>query len=129
MTRGQTAGHPQGPTPAFDLRPSTTLAAAAASGFARMRAERQRAMHDAAQRRLGVLSHPDLAARLCEPPLSYSKPQQWNGYLPPATGPYGARRKGDPDSVDGADNESIMRRTLLDILRDLEARRHAGRAA
>lgn len=31
-----------------------------------------------------ILRHPDLAARLCEPPLNYANPKQWNGYIPPA---------------------------------------------
>lgn len=32
-----------------------------------------------------VLRYPDLAARLCDPPLDYERPQQWNGYVPPET--------------------------------------------
>ena len=30
-----------------------------------------------------VLRYPDLAARLCQQPLGYSEPGQWNGYIPP----------------------------------------------
>lgn len=30
-----------------------------------------------------VLKHPDLAARLCQPPLPWSSPAQWNGFVPP----------------------------------------------
>lgn len=35
------------------------------------------------QRKL-VLRYPDIAARLCEPPLNYARPGQWTGYIPPA---------------------------------------------
>lgn len=34
-------------------------------------------------RRERVLRHPDLAARLCAPPLNYARPEQWNGFVPP----------------------------------------------
>jgi len=37
------------------------------------------------ERRAAVLAHPDLAARLCQPPIGYARPDQWNGYIPPAT--------------------------------------------
>jgi len=36
-----------------------------------------------AERRRAVLAHPDLAARLTEPPLAYSDPSRWTGYIPP----------------------------------------------
>ena len=32
-----------------------------------------------------VLRHPDIAKRLCDPPLRYSRPEVWNGYVPPDT--------------------------------------------
>lgn len=32
-----------------------------------------------------ILSNPDLAARLCQPPLDYARPDQWNGFVPPET--------------------------------------------
>jgi hypothetical protein len=35
------------------------------------------------ERRKRVLAHPDLAARLCQPPLGYGSPEQWNGFIPP----------------------------------------------
>jgi hypothetical protein len=38
-----------------------------------------------AEDRKRVLKHPDLAARLCEPPLGFSRPEQWMGYIPPDT--------------------------------------------
>jgi hypothetical protein len=34
-------------------------------------------------RRELVLSQPEIAARLCEPPLGYQRPEQWNGFIPP----------------------------------------------
>jgi hypothetical protein len=34
-------------------------------------------------RRARVLRHPDLAARLCAPPLGYQRAEQWNGFVPP----------------------------------------------
>jgi len=36
------------------------------------------------ERRGAVLKHPDLAAKLCRYPLSFERPDQWNGNLPPA---------------------------------------------
>ena len=36
------------------------------------------------QRREAVLRHEDLAKRLTQPPLNYARPDQWNGYIPPA---------------------------------------------
>lgn len=30
-----------------------------------------------------ILRYPDLAARLCEPPLNYKTPSQWTGFIPP----------------------------------------------
>jgi len=36
------------------------------------------------ERRARVLSYPDLAAELCREPVGYARPEQWNGYVPPA---------------------------------------------
>lgn len=30
-----------------------------------------------------VLAHPDLAAKLTQQPLDYTRPEQWNGFVPP----------------------------------------------
>lgn len=38
-----------------------------------------------AERRIRVLAHPDLAARLTHRPLGYDDPHQWSGYVPPRT--------------------------------------------
>lgn len=40
-------------------------------------------------RRDRVLKHPDLAARLCAVPLSFSRAEQWNGFVPPKYLPEG----------------------------------------
>lgn len=50
---------------------------------------RQRAMaRDGNEhRRALVLAYPDLAKRLCDPPYSASRPENWSGYIP---GPLGA---------------------------------------
>jgi hypothetical protein len=42
-----------------------------------------KAQQESAQRRAAVLAHPDLAALLCQPPLGYSSPDKWNGFIPP----------------------------------------------
>ncbi|MEU0236811.1 hypothetical protein ABZ234_03905 [Nocardiopsis sp. NPDC006198] len=36
-----------------------------------------------AERRRAVLAHPDLAERLTLPPLNFSSPDRWEGYIPP----------------------------------------------
>jgi hypothetical protein len=34
-------------------------------------------------RRARVLAHPDIAQRLTDRPMSYARPDQWTGYIPP----------------------------------------------
>lgn len=52
--------------------------------WARLKAEQ----HELCQaRRASVLRHPDLAAALCDEPIGYQQPSQWNGYLPEASTP------------------------------------------
>jgi hypothetical protein len=73
-----------------------------------------------AARRARVLRHEDIAQRLLEPPLRYSRPEVWNGYIPPATGPYGAKWPDDDGrgyGVDDAPNTSPCRAALMDLLR------------
>jgi hypothetical protein len=53
--------------------------------------------------RARVLRHPDIAKRLTEPPLRYSRPEVWNGYLP-------------PDMWQGRHNDSPQRAALLEIV-------------
>lgn len=63
-------------------------------------------------RRAMVLRHPDLAARLCEPPIGYREPWQWNGYIP-------------PDTFTGNHNDSPQRAALVAIAAEAEARETA----
>lgn len=46
--------------------------------------KRAEAREDADANRSAVLAHPDLAARLTQAPLEYTRPEQWNGFVPPA---------------------------------------------
>ncbi len=64
------------------------------------------ALHEG--RRL-VLSHPDLAARLCEPALGYQRPEQWNGFVP-------------PEIFNGEHNLSPRLEALAAIVAEAEAR-------
>lgn len=34
------------------------------------------------ERRALVLAYPDIAKRLCEPPMNLSHPEAWNGFVP-----------------------------------------------
>lgn len=98
-------------------------------------------------RRARVLAHPDLAARLCEPPLSYARPDQWNGYVPPREeaevipellrspahiASSGRATGGHPNSHGhrtgiSVVNDAERRRVLVDICREAEQRaRDAG---
>lgn len=70
-------------------------------------AEAQRA---AAYRRGLVLRHPDLAEQLTKAPIKLSRPDVWNGYIPPAT-----------DCV-GAINTAPSRRALVALVAEAEAR-------
>lgn len=45
---------------------------------------RAQARAAAEARRSRVLAHPDLAEALTERPIGYARPEQWNGYVPPA---------------------------------------------
>lgn len=60
------------------------------------------------ERREMVLRHPDVARRLCEPPLSFKHPSQWNGFVP-------------PELWAEQFNDSPRRAALLDICREAEA--------
>lgn len=58
-----------------------------------------------------VFHYPDIAAKLCAPPLKHSRPDVWNGSLP---GPY------LPEGEDGRvrPNRSPVRAQLLAILNE-----------
>lgn len=60
------------------------------------------------KRRARVLAQPEIAKRLTQPPLRYSKPEVWNGYVPPATW----REQ---------TNNSPQRAALMQILSDVAA--------
>jgi hypothetical protein len=72
--------------------PPPTVEPITPQGDARAQAERAR-----------VLRHPDIARRLCEPPLRFSRPEVWNGYLP-------------SDMWQGRHNDSIRRAALVEII-------------
>jgi hypothetical protein len=61
-------------------------------------------------RRKLVLSHPDLAAKLCSYVVGYSKAENWNGWIPPELDSYGAR------------SDSPRRAALVAILAEAELR-------
>jgi hypothetical protein len=63
----------------------------------------------AAERKALVLKYPDLAARLCNPPLNYKRPDQWSGAIPPET-------------WNGVVNDSPLRPVILELLAEAEAR-------
>ena len=68
-----------------------------------------------------VLSYPDLAARLTEPPIGYKRADQWTGYVPPAF---------DAD-VGGVvkPNRSPIRAALLEIVTEAAARADTRQAS
>jgi hypothetical protein len=45
----------------------------------------KQATADRLERRALVLRHPDLAQRLTQQPLNFTKPEHWNGAIPPET--------------------------------------------
>ena len=57
-----------------------------------------------------VLAHADLAAKLTEPPLSFSSPEKWTGYIPPAL------------TAEGAINPSPVRAALAALIAEAEKR-------
>ncbi len=71
--------------------------------------ETRRAMGARRDNRVAVLAYPDLAQRLTEPPLGYERPDQWNGFVPPAT--YDQRR-----------NDSARRDALAEIVAEAHRR-------
>lgn len=70
--------------------------------------EAQRA---AAYRRGLVLRYPELAAKLAQPPIGFSSPEKWNGYIPPAT------------DCTGAMNTARCRPALIALVAEAERRR------
>ena len=72
------------------------------------------------RRRALVLRHPDLAARLCEPPIRHTTPEHWTGYIAPA---YDAETYGGGQPL----NTSPVRAALVAILAEAEQRAGAER--
>lgn len=71
----------------------------------------RRTAQDTNQRRRAlVLAHPDLAAKLTEPPLAHSSPEKWTGYIPQAI------------TCTGAINTSPVRAQLVAIVAEAERR-------
>jgi hypothetical protein len=68
------------------------------------------ARHAATYRRALVLRHRDLADALTQPPIGFSSPEKWNGYIPPAT------------DCTGAMNTAACRPALLALVAEAEAR-------
>lgn len=69
---------------------------------------------ECARRRGLVLRHPDLAERLTQPPFRFTRPERWNGFVPPAE--WMQRPNDDPG-----------RPILLALIAEAEAREAAGR--
>jgi hypothetical protein len=76
----------------------------------------EQVMSDAAANRKAVLAHPDLAERLTRPLLGYSKPEQWNGFVP-------------PEQFGQQINDSPRRAALVAILDEAFARDERRRAS
>ena len=73
-----------------------------------------------------ITRYRDIAAKLCDPPLNYKRPDQWHGYIPPAY---------DAERADGVTplNTSPVRAALMALLEEAAERAYgempAGRAA
>ncbi len=82
-----------------------------------------------AARRARVLADPELAKELTKPPLNFARPEQWNGYIPPALDqlaerercrdaegfPNDNRKKGPQYATGQHRNESPRRAVLVAI--------------
>lgn len=77
---------------------------------------RNQAAAECARRRALVLRWLDLSARLTEPPISHTTPEQWTGYIPPS-------------HWNGAPNTHPARRALLDLIAEAERRTRPNGAA
>lgn len=73
------------------------------------------ARSECAQRRGLVLRYDDLAARLTQAPFRFSKPEFWNGFVPPAQ--WGQSINSDPS-----------RRVLLELIAEAERRQSRPQA-
>jgi hypothetical protein len=60
-----------------------------------------------------ILSQPDLAVRLTQPPLDYERAEQWNGFIP-------------PEVWAGQSNGSPRRDALVELVTEATARGQAA---
>lgn len=67
------------------------------------------ALEERQENRRLVLAYPDIAAKLCAPPIGYARPEQWTGYIPP---------RFDAERIDGVTpiNTTPRRTALLELL-------------
>lgn len=68
------------------------------------------------ERRALVLAHEDLARALTQPPLQHAKPEDWTGYIPPAT-------------ANESMNTSPARKVLVELVAEAERRAKQAREA
>jgi hypothetical protein len=87
-----------------------------------MKQARANALAENARRRALVLRHPDLAARLTEPPIRHTTPEHWTGYIPPA---YDAPTLGGAAPI----NHSPARAALVALVAEAERRAATERKA
>lgn len=81
--------------------------------------EKRRSKGLSQARRALVLKHPDLAAQLCSSLIGYSKPENWNGWIPPELLA--------PDaSGNAAKNDSHRRAALVRLVAEAQAREVDG---
>lgn len=62
-----------------------------------------------------VLAYRDLAEQLCQPPLDFQRPEQWNGFVP-------------PEHFNGVRNPSPRRVALAALVEEAHARDDANAA-
>lgn len=74
------------------------------------------------ERRDRVFRHPDLLKRLTEPPLRFTDPYRWTGWIPPRTCPEqacgsecGTRQRACSATHNARYNDSPFRRALVEI--------------
>lgn len=89
------------------------------------RQEQRKSKADSARRRAMVLKHEDLRAALLAHPLNFTRPEQWNGWIPPATVPAAGEGADGPTTDVGhgyKPNRSPRRQALIAIVNEAEQR-------
>jgi hypothetical protein len=82
--------------------------------MALFRGEKSRSKARSKERRRLVLAHEDLRKALCAPLIGYSRPENWNGWIPPESDSSGAR------------NDSSRRAALVALVAEAERRAQAA---